>query len=83
LSDGRRHIDAFHLPGDIVGIEAGSEHRFSAEAVSGVTVSAWRRSRLEQLTQEHPTFAEQVMASIIGSPDRAHDHIDAGLARVA
>jgi len=75
LSDGRRQIDSFHLAGDIFGIEASSEHRFSAEAVSGVTVIAWRRSRLDQLTQEHPAFAEQVMASIIGSLERAHDHM--------
>ena len=45
LSDGRRQIDAFHLQGDIFGLEAGSEHRFSAEAVGDVTVIAYRRSR--------------------------------------
>src|SRR3712207_5929003 len=33
LSDGRRQIDAFHLPDDIFGIEPGEEHRFSAEAI--------------------------------------------------
>ena len=46
LSDGRRQIDAFHLRGDIFGLEAGSEHRFSAEAVGDATVIAYRRSRL-------------------------------------
>jgi CRP/FNR family nitrogen fixation transcriptional regulator len=49
LSDGRRQIDAFHLAGDIFGIETGSEHRFTAEAVNGATVLAFRRSRLEAL----------------------------------
>jgi CRP/FNR family nitrogen fixation transcriptional regulator len=33
LSDGRRQIDAFHLPGDIFGLEAGPEYRFTAEAL--------------------------------------------------
>ena len=75
LSDGRRQIDAFHLAGDIFGIEAGSEHRFSAEAVNGATVIAWPRSRLERLTREHPAFGEQVIASMIGSLERAHDHM--------
>src|SRR3982750_462050 len=32
LSDGRRQIGAFHLVGDIFGLENGSEHRFTAEA---------------------------------------------------
>ena len=75
LSDGRRQIDAFHLAGDIFGIEAGVEHRFSAEAVDGVTVVAYRRSRLDQLTHDHPAFAEQVMASMIRSLERAQDHM--------
>ncbi|MBV8190976.1 MAG: helix-turn-helix domain-containing protein [Alphaproteobacteria bacterium] len=75
LSDGRRQIDAFHLAGDIFGIEAGSEHRFSAEAVNGATVIAWRRSHLDRLTRQHPAFAEQVMASMIDSLERAHDHM--------
>ena len=33
LSDGRRQIGAFHLAGDIFGLENGGEHRFTAEAI--------------------------------------------------
>ena len=44
LSDGRRQIDAFHLEGDIFGLEAGASHRFSAEAVGNAAVVAYRRS---------------------------------------
>jgi CRP/FNR family nitrogen fixation transcriptional regulator len=75
LSDGRRQIDAFHLGGDIFGIEAGHEHRFSAEAVEGATVIAFRRSRLDSLTQQNPAFGEQVMASMIRNLERAQDHM--------
>ena len=75
LSDGRRQIDAFHLAGDIFGIEAGAEHRFSAEAVGGVAVIAYRRSALDRLTREHPAFGEQVMSSMIRSLERAQDHM--------
>src|SRR5262245_37947801 len=42
LSDGRRQIDAFHLAGDIFGLETSEEHRFSAEAVGQATVVAYR-----------------------------------------
>jgi CRP/FNR family nitrogen fixation transcriptional regulator len=75
LSDGRRQIDAFHLADDIFGIEAGAEHRFSAEAVDGATVIAFRRSRLEALTQQNPAFGEQVMSSMIRNLERAQDHM--------
>jgi CRP/FNR family nitrogen fixation transcriptional regulator len=75
LSDGRRQIDAFHLAGDIFGIENGAEHRFSAEAVGGVTVVAYRRTALDRLTREHPAFGQRVMASMILSLERAQDHM--------
>jgi CRP/FNR family nitrogen fixation transcriptional regulator len=38
LSDGRRQISAFHLPGDIFGFENGGFHRFTAEAIINTTV---------------------------------------------
>ena len=75
LSDGRRQIDAFHLKGDIFGLEAGAEHRFSAEAVGTVTVSAYRRSRLAALIQEDATFRDRVMSAMLCSLERAQDHM--------
>src|SRR5262245_24344541 len=33
LNNGRRQIRAFYLPGDILGVETGPEHAFSAEAI--------------------------------------------------
>ena len=75
LSDGRRQIDAFHLPGDIFGLEAGEEHRFSAEAVGDATVVAFRRSRLPALIAEDAAFREQVMTAMLRSLERAQDHM--------
>src|SRR5947209_17617543 len=34
LNDGRRQIGEFYMPGDIVGLEMGDEHAFSAEAIT-------------------------------------------------
>jgi CRP-like cAMP-binding protein len=34
LSDGRRQIGAFYLPGEAFGLEPGDEHAFSAEAIA-------------------------------------------------
>ena len=41
-NDGRRQIDAFHVPGDVFGFEAGLEQSLSAEAVSDCTVTSHR-----------------------------------------
>ena len=75
LSDGRRQIDAFHLPGDIFGLEAGAEHRFTAEALGVSTLVAFRRSRLAELTAADPDFANQVLASMKKCLGRAQDHM--------
>ncbi len=75
LSDGRRQIDAFQLQGDIFGLEAGDEHRFSAEAVGNASVIAYRRSRLAALIQEDATFRDRVMSATLRSLERAQDHM--------
>jgi CRP/FNR family transcriptional regulator, nitrogen fixation regulation protein len=44
MSNGRRHIRAFYLPGDIFGVETGQEHEFCAEAITDakVLVIEWK-----------------------------------------
>jgi CRP/FNR family transcriptional regulator, nitrogen fixation regulation protein len=46
LSDGRRQICDFYLPGDIFGIERGAEHRITAEALTDTILVVSRRSAL-------------------------------------
>ena len=75
LSDGRRQIDAFHLPGDLFGLESGAEHRFTAAAVEPVVVEAYRRSHFTSLLHDDPAFGEQLMASMLQSLERAHEHM--------
>lgn len=75
LSDGRRQIDAFHLRGDIFGLEAGGEHRFSAEAVGDVSVVAYRRSRLQALIEDDPAFRDKVMTATLRNLARAQAHM--------
>ena len=48
LSDGRRQIGAFHLPGDVFGLESGTIHRLAAEAIIDTTVRLVKRRSLEQ-----------------------------------
>jgi CRP/FNR family nitrogen fixation transcriptional regulator len=46
LSDGRRQIAAFRLPGDIFGLEVGQAHTFTAEAIADTDVIVVKRSAL-------------------------------------
>jgi CRP/FNR family nitrogen fixation transcriptional regulator len=75
LSDGRRQIDAFHLPGDIFGIGAGDEHRFSAEALGGATVIAYRRCSLETLAANDSAVSRQVVTAMMRALERAQNHM--------
>lgn len=75
LSDGRRQIDAFHLSGDIFGLEAGPEHRFTAETLEDTTVRAFRRYRLGDLIADDPAFGEEIMTSMMRGLERAQDHM--------
>ena len=49
LSDGRRQIGGFYLPGDIFGMQLADEHAFSAEAITDTKVLVVKRSALTAL----------------------------------
>src|ERR1700712_650716 len=48
LSDGRRQIGTFLLPGDVFGLESSNNHRLAAEAIIDTTVRLVKRTSLEQ-----------------------------------
>jgi CRP/FNR family nitrogen fixation transcriptional regulator len=75
LSDGRRQIDAFHLAGDIFGIEAGDEHRFCAESVGDCVVTAYRRNHLASLTGNDVQLAQDMTMGMMRSLVRAQNHM--------
>jgi len=75
MSDGRRQIDAFHLAGDIFGIEAGDEHRFCAESVGDCVVVAYRRSHLASLAGKDAQLAQDMTMGMMRSLVRAQNHM--------
>ncbi|TGD98359.1 helix-turn-helix domain-containing protein [Methylobacterium nonmethylotrophicum] len=74
LSDGRRQIDAFHLPGDIFGLEAGAEHRFNAEAVTEARLDVHRREP-RALAGDDGALAREIVASMMKALERAQEHM--------
>ena len=75
LSDGRRQIGGFHLPGDIFGLEFGDEHVMSAEAVTDAKVLVVKRSALNALAGRDASIATQLFALIGCELRQAQNHI--------
>jgi CRP/FNR family transcriptional regulator, nitrogen fixation regulation protein len=75
LSDGRRQIGAFHLPGDVFGLESGAAHRLAAEAIIDTTVRLVKRRSLEQAAGTDVDVARKLWAITAGELRHAEDHM--------
>lgn len=62
LSDGRRQIGGFYLPGDIFGLEFADDHTLSAEAISDTKVLVIKRSALNALAGRDASVSRQLFA---------------------
>ena len=74
LSDGRRQISAFYLPGDIFGLEPGEEHAFSADAIVDSSIIVVKRSAITALTAKDLTSAQQLWALTALELQHMQDH---------
>src|SRR5216117_1237093 len=75
LSDGRRQIGAFHLVGDIFGLESGATHRLAAEAIIDTTVRLVKRRSLEQAAGNDVQVARKLWTMTAGELRHAEDHM--------
>jgi CRP/FNR family nitrogen fixation transcriptional regulator len=75
LSDGRRQIGAFHLVGDIFGLENSSEHRFTAEAIVDTTVRLIKRRSLELVADSDAMVARNLLSMTTNNLQHAEDHM--------
>ncbi|MBB5049614.1 CRP/FNR family nitrogen fixation transcriptional regulator [Rhodopseudomonas rhenobacensis] len=75
LSDGRRQIGAFYLPGDVFGLESGPVHRLTAEAIVDTTVRLLKRRSLEQSAATDVNVARSLWAMTAGELRHAEDHM--------
>jgi CRP/FNR family nitrogen fixation transcriptional regulator len=75
LSDGRRQIGTFHLPGDVFGLESGPLHRLAAEAIIDTTVRLVKRRSLEQAATTDVVVARKLWTMTAGDLRHAEDHM--------
>jgi CRP/FNR family transcriptional regulator, nitrogen fixation regulation protein len=62
LSDGRRQIGAFYLPGDVFGLEFADEHSLAAEAITDAKVLVIKRSAVAALADRDAGAARELYA---------------------
>jgi len=75
LSDGRRQIGGFYLPGDIFGLQFADEHTFSAEAITDAKVLVIKRSALTALAGCDAAVARQLFALTSRELRRMQDRV--------
>ena len=75
LSDGRRQIGAFHLAGDVFGLDPGTAHRLTAEAITDTTVRLVKRRSLETAAGSNVKVAHHLWTMTAGDLRHAEDHM--------
>lgn len=74
LSDGRRQVTGFHLPGDYLGLEAGVEHATTAEALCRVDALAMERTELAARAVTDIGLARALWQVTVRAFQRSEDH---------
>jgi CRP/FNR family nitrogen fixation transcriptional regulator len=75
LSDGRRQIGAFHLTGDVFGLDPGTSHRLTAEAITDTTVRLVKRRSLEAAAGSNVRVAHNLWTMTASDLRHAEDHM--------
>jgi CRP-like cAMP-binding protein len=75
LSDGRRQIGAFHLPGDLFGFESSSTHKMTAEPVTDTVVLVFKRRTVERFASRDANVARQLWSLTASNLDHAMERL--------
>lgn len=75
MSDGRRQIGAFYLPGDLFGLESAEFHDFSAEAIGECVVRSVKRSAILCEVPDQMPMMSQLWEHTMAHLQRARQHI--------
>jgi CRP/FNR family transcriptional regulator, nitrogen fixation regulation protein len=75
LSDGRRQIVAFYLPGEFFGFECADEHSLSAEAVSNAKVLVIKKRVLAAAASLDAAIERQVVLLMAGELSRLQERV--------
>jgi len=74
LSDGRRQIIGFYLPGDVFGSDPGDEHQCSAEAIVDSQILLVRRATVFKVAERDAEVARSLWTLTATELRRSHQH---------
>jgi CRP/FNR family transcriptional regulator len=75
LSDGRRQIVGFLLPGDFIGLPARGDYMYSAEAVERTEVCRFPQRGFEHLFQNSPDLEHRILSIVRDEMVAAQNHM--------
>jgi CRP/FNR family nitrogen fixation transcriptional regulator len=75
LPDGRRQITAFHIPGEMFGLEADEIHHASAEAVVPTKVIAYRWEGVVGAERQPANFVRELLNLTVRCLRHTQDHL--------
>lgn len=75
LADGRCQITAFHLPGDVFGMDCGATRRMTADAIVDTTIRVVRRRSLEQAAATELSIGCSLRTMASRSLAHAEEHL--------
>lgn len=73
-ADGRRQVGDFYYPGDLLGLEVGPDHQFSAEALTACEVQVVRRSSVRAFAGD-VELDRAILEATRRELQRAQDHV--------
>ncbi|HBN53075.1 MAG TPA: Crp/Fnr family transcriptional regulator [Stenotrophomonas sp.] len=74
LSDGRRQVNGFVLPGDYVGLSGSDHHRYDIEAIAESRVCRVSTSQMRDLRQRFPHLERKLLQRACQELDTAQDN---------
>jgi len=74
LGDGRRHVCDFHVPGDVLGLEATNAYCCSAEGMTDVVLHAIPLRTLRRLSADDAALGQQLLSLAAGGLQRSQNH---------
>ncbi len=75
MSDGRRQIAEFALPGDYFGIDWLEHHALTAEALTDTTAICYSRTRLDRLGEENSQVRAELFSTLRHDLWAAQNHL--------
>lgn len=75
LSDGRRQVIGFALPGDFIGLSVNDAHAFTAQSVDEVKACRVGRQALEEFMEHAPALARRLHQNACHDLAIAQDHM--------